>query len=90
MCRVFGNLSKERQQLLDSKLKVDGQSASIEDFAKYLYRIRSKFVHEADLTHQVSAATWMGFEGNKLVVCSLSIEDTMQFFEEGLLTWCAN
>jgi hypothetical protein len=85
---LFKNLSRERQQLLVSKLKVKNTAASIENFAKYLYRLRSKFVHEADLIHEVSKNTWMGFEGKNLVVCSLSITDAMQFFEEDLLAWC--
>jgi len=84
----FENLSPERQRILVSKLEVDRQQGSIEELAKYLYRIRSQFVHEVDFAHQVSGNTWMGFEGNKLVVCSLSITDTMRFFEEGLLVWC--
>jgi hypothetical protein len=85
----FENLSPERKRLLVSKLKVNRQQGSIEELAKYLYRIRSRFVHEAEFTHQASGSTWMGYDGNKLIVCSLSITDAMQFFEEGLLVWCA-
>lgn len=83
----FEGLSQARQELLISKLKVKRANPSIENFAKYLYRLRSKFVHEADLVHPVSNATWVGFEGKEVVVCKLSLVDTMQFFEEGLLLW---
>jgi hypothetical protein len=83
----FEGLSPKRKKSLVSKLKVDGAEPSIENFAKYLYQLRSKFVHEAELVHPVSAGTWMGFEGKKVTVCSLSLTDTMQFFEEGLLSW---
>jgi hypothetical protein len=84
----FRNLSNERQQALVSKLEVKNTEASIEHLAKYLYGLRSRFVHDAELIHQVSNHTWLGFEGKKLVICSLSIADAMQFFEEGLLAWC--
>ena len=84
----FKNLSNDRQQILVSKLEVQNTKASIEDFAKYLYELRSKFLHEANLIHQVSKNPWLGPEGKNVIVCSLSVTDAMQFFEEGLLAWC--
>ena len=83
----FRNLTNERQHDLVSKLEVKNTEASIESFAKYLYTLRSRFVHEAELIHQVSNHPWIGHEGKNLIVCILSIADAMQFFEEGLLAW---
>lgn len=85
----FENLSKERQRDLVSKLKVDSKNiASIENFAKHLYGLRSKFVHEAKLIHHLSDSTFLSVERNKSIRCSLTMDDTIQFFEEGLLAWC--
>lgn len=87
--KFFENLPAKRQSELVKKLKVDGDAiASIENFAKYLYSLRSKFVHEAKLVHQLSNNTFLSCEKNKGIRCSLSIEDTIQFFEEGLIVWC--
>lgn len=84
----FTNLSIEKQKELVSKLEVEGNDASIENFAKYLYRLRSEFVHEAELIHEMSSVPVYGLYNNKGVMCYLSIDDAMEFFEEGLMIWC--
>lgn len=84
----FRALSPDRQHDLISKMKVRGDKPaerSIGDLAKDLYEMRSKFVHEAKLVLPISKGTFVSRLGNKLVVCNLSIEDVMRFFEEGLL-----
>ena len=84
----FKNLSIEKQKELIAKLQVKGSEPSIENFAKYLYQLRSEFVHRAELIHELSNAPLMEFNNKKLVICYLSMDDTMAFFEEGLIAWC--
>lgn len=81
----FRALRPERQRDLLSKLDVRGTQPSIENIAKFLYELRSKFVHEAELVHHMSDGTSMSVKGGKVIVCKLSIADAMVFFEEGLI-----
>lgn len=81
----FKALSLDRQRDLISRLTVRGTEASIENLAKYLYELRSKFVHEAELVHHMSGGTSISWRRGHLVKCSLSITDAMTFFEEGLI-----
>ena len=81
----FKALPPERQRNLISRLKVKGTDASIENLAKHLYELRSKFVHEAEFVHHMSQGTTVSRKGNSLVICTLSIKDAMLFFEEGLI-----
>jgi hypothetical protein len=81
----FKALSPQRQRELLSRFEVTGSEPTIENLAKYLYEMRSKFVHEAALVLHMSDGMSIGMQGGKIIVCSLSIKDTMQFFEEGLI-----
>lgn len=83
----FKTLSPDRQHDLVSKLKVKGTNPTIDNLAKYLYELRSKFVHEAKLILDISETTSVGRWGKKLVVCEISLNDIMVFFEEGLLIY---
>lgn len=83
----FRCLSPERQRALISRLEVKGTTASIESLARYLYQLRSRFVHDAELVADMSEALTISQTGGKLVVCRLSIRDAMIFFEEGLLKY---
>jgi hypothetical protein len=83
--RFFKSLSSERQETLIKKLEVKGTKPTIENLSKYLYELRSKFVHEAKLIVNMSGRTTIGRNGKKIVMCKLSIKDLMQFFEEGLV-----
>lgn len=82
----FRSLNPDRQEDLISRLQVRGTAPSIENLAKYLYEMRSKFIHEAKLVLHMSRRTSVGRMGNKIVICKLSINYAMKFFEEGLLT----
>jgi len=81
----FKALSPERQNALISRLEVRGTDPSIESLAKFLYELRSKFVHEAELVHHMVDGTSISFKGKKTIVCKLSIEAALNFFEEGLI-----
>jgi hypothetical protein len=82
--RFFLALSATRQDELVSKLEIKGTDASIENFAKYLYQLRSKYVHGAELIVNITGHKVIGRHGDKIVVCRLSISDMLAFFEEGL------
>ena len=81
------SLSKKTQNDLLSRFTIEGSEPTIENLAKYLYTMRSTFVHEGNLVLQMGETVSIGMIGNKAVVCSLSIIDAMRFFEEGLLTY---
>lgn len=81
----FRSLSLERQEDLIGRLEVRGAEASLENLAKFMYELRSKFVHEGELVHHMSDGTSVSFKGEKVIVCNLSIKDALTFFEEGLL-----
>jgi len=81
----FRVLSPEKQQALISRLEVAETEPSIENLAKSLYEMRSKFVHEAELVLHMSEEMSIGHQGKKIIVCNLSIKDAMRFFEEGLI-----
>ena len=81
----FSALSVDRQRELVSRLEVRGTKASIENMAKYLYDLRSTFVHEAELVHHMSFGTSVSWKSGHMVICKLSIKDAMAFFEEGII-----
>jgi hypothetical protein len=83
----FKGLSKKRQGYLTETLEVGDAKPSIENLSKYLYELRSKFVHEAELILNMSESTTIGSNGKKIVVCKISIKDLMTFFEEGLVNY---
>ena len=83
----FRALDKKRQADLISRLQVQDSEPSIENLAKYLYEMRSKFVHEAELVLHMTKGISIGHIGKKRVVCKLSIQDAMLFFEEGLIIY---
>jgi hypothetical protein len=81
----FKTLSAEKQRELIARLEVKETDPTIENLAKSLYEMRSRFVHEAQLILHISEEMSIGHQGKKLIVCNLSIKDAMRFFEEGLL-----
>ena len=85
----FKKLSPGRQRDLVNKLQVHGHgpTASIEKLAKYLYDLRSRFVHEAEFVHHMSMGTSVSYKDGRMIVCTLSIADAMKFFEEGLIAY---
>jgi len=81
----FKALSPDRQDALISRIEVWGADPTIEELAKFLYELRSKFVHEAELVHHMTHGTSISFKGLDTIICKLSIEDALNFFEEGLI-----
>jgi len=83
----FKALRTDRQKDLVSRFNVSESTASIENLAKYLYELRSNFIHEAELVHHMSDVTSFSVVKGHSVICSLSITDAMLFFEEGLIEY---
>jgi hypothetical protein len=64
--------------------KVDKeQGLTINDFAKFLYGIRSDFVHGANLVLAISNGTVISFKERCL--CQMNMDELMYLFEKGLL-----
>lgn len=83
----FESLSTQRKADLIKNLKVKNAEATIENLSKYLYNLRSKFIHEAELIVNMSGRTTISRYGKKVVICKLSLRKLMLFFEEGLITY---
>lgn len=84
----FKALPGARQRDLIGKLEALDIEPTIENFVRYLYQLRSEFVHEAELIHELSNTSTFSNFGNKVLLCNLNIKDAMEFFEEGLIIWC--
>lgn len=83
--QFFSALSTQRKADLIKNLEVKNAKPTIENLSKYLYNLRSKFVHEAELVVNMSGRTTISRFGKKFVICKLSIRKLMEFFEEGLI-----
>jgi len=83
----FKSLSTQRQEALIQKLEVKGTKPTIENLSQYLYDVRSKFVHGADLILNMAKDTAIARKGKKVVICKLSINDVMNFFEDSLISY---
>lgn len=95
----FQSLNTDSQEKLISKLEIRETKSkntittqnkikpTIDKFAKYLYELRSEFVHKAELILDLSKKISVGKKGGKVVIWRLSIDDCMSFFEEGLLIY---
>lgn len=85
--QFFEALSAQRKADLIKNLEVINEKPTIENLSKYLYNLRSKFVHEAELVVNMSGRTTLSKHGEKPVICKLSLIKLMEFFEEGLITY---
>ncbi|MGD0572212.1 MAG: hypothetical protein ABSB11_04245 [Sedimentisphaerales bacterium] len=59
------------------------QGLTIDEFAKFLYDIRSKFMHQANLILMISNGTALSFKEKYL--CQMNMNELMDVFEKGLL-----
>lgn len=85
--QFFKSLNVQRKADLINNLEVKNAKPTIENLSKYLYNLRSKFVHEAELVVNMSGRTTLSRYGTKLVICKLSLRKLMEFFEEGLIIY---
>ncbi|MHA2408191.1 MAG: hypothetical protein ACXACA_07460 [Candidatus Ranarchaeia archaeon] len=85
--RFFKSLSTRSKAELINNLEVTDVKATIENLSKYLYALRSQFVHEAELVVNMSGRTTISTHGKKTVICKLSLANLMKYFEEGLIRY---
>ena len=86
----FKSLIDQHQSTILQKLEIENSKATIDDLSKYLYEVRSKFVHEAKLIVNMSGTTTISKHRKKCVISKLSLNDLMFFFEQGLVTHFKN
>jgi len=85
--QFFKSLSAQKKADLIKNLEVKNAKPTIENLSKYLYNLRSKFVHEAELVVNISGRTTISRYGKKFVICKLSLRNLMKYFEEGLIIY---
>jgi hypothetical protein len=83
----FKSLTSQKKADLVKNLEVESVTPTIENLSKYLYDVRSRFIHEAQLVVNMSGRTTVSRYGKRIVVCKLSLNKLMEFFEEGLVTY---
>lgn len=84
--RFFESLSPQTKKKLAQKIQIGNAIPTIETISKYLYNLRSKFVHEMQLVVNMSGISTLTSKGSKSILSKLSLKDLMNCFEEGLLT----
>jgi len=83
----FKSLNAKSKADLMKNLEVETAKPTIESLSKYLYNLRSKFVHEAELVVNMLGRTTLSSYGKKSVICKLSLKKLMKYFEEGLIIY---
>jgi hypothetical protein len=83
--RFFDRLDSEDKELLEKKLKIKGKDLSINELAKILYNMRSKFVHTGEFILGFGPSMTIGYYNGKIMKNDLSIKDLCFLFERGFL-----
>ena len=84
----FERLTPHRKKELCDAVRINGVSlGSIKKLAEFLYNIRSKFVHEAELALQVSELRNLSQGKKGIVKTELRIPLLLTAFEEGLVAY---
>lgn len=87
----FRLLPDKHKTKLCNSIKIDGVSIDpIEKLAKFLYNLRSEFVHAAGLVLYVNDSTVFHFKKNGMDTSNLSLRILLEAFEEGLLSYFRN
>lgn len=63
----------------------DKKEQSIEKIVKYLYDLRSKFVHNTKFVLSISNMTVVSKDKNKLIITNLPLPVLLEAFEEGVI-----
>jgi hypothetical protein len=86
--RFFERLPLTRQVQLRSGFKVRGAPiCDIKAVAKFLYDLRSKFVHEGEFVLEIASMPVMSCHRNKETLTDISIPTLLCIFEEGVLAY---
>ena len=82
----FKRLPLPRQAELLGSIKIGGAPVkSVKDMAKFLYNLRSKFVHEGELVLDIANVPIMSCHNNASTLTDLSMPTLLQAFEEGVV-----
>lgn len=82
----FNRLDSEQKMLLCQAVSTDGKpTQSIKKLAEYLYLLRSKFVHEAELVLELGTGPIYSITSKGVVHSSLSVEAVFDAFENGVV-----
>lgn len=84
--QFFRSLTSQNKADLVENLEVKNMSPTIENLSKYLYHVRSKFIHEAELVVNMAGRITLSRYGKKVVICKLSLKKLMEYFECGLIS----
>lgn len=84
----FERLPDQQKNKLCQSIQVDGTPiASIKKLAQFLYKLRSKFVHEARLVLYISDSPIFHLKEKGINLSSLSIDILLDAFEEGVIAY---
>lgn len=87
----FRRLPVEHKTKLCNSIRIDGVSIDpIENLAKFLYNLRSNFVHAAELVLYVNDSKVFHLKEKGMDTSSLSLKILLEAFEEGLLSYFRN
>lgn len=67
--QFFRSLTSQNKADPVKNLEVKNMSLTIENFSKYLYHVRSKFIHEAQLVVDMAGRITLSRYGNRVVIC---------------------
>lgn len=82
----FERINKKQQRALCESIQHDGKPIkSIKKFAEYLYLLRSKFVHEAQLVLEIGNSPIYSVGKKGVIRSSLSVSAVFDAFESGLI-----
>ena len=84
----FRRLSPARQKELENMLELVDTDDPIDTLVRFLYQVRSNFVHNAEFAHELSRFQTLSSYKGKPVISKITVADVMTLFEEGLLAWC--
>jgi len=84
----FKSLPDKHKITLCNSIHIDGVPIdSIEKLAQFLYKLRSEFVHEAQLVLHVNNSTVYHLKNKRMDCSSLSLDKLLEAFEEGVISY---
>jgi hypothetical protein len=84
----FQALPTNRQIALREAVIIDRKpSDSIEKVARYLYELRSSYVHDGKFAVELIPGSVFSSKGKKVIETKINIQHFLELFEEGLLLW---
>lgn len=79
----FERMPEAKQKALCSAVRIKQKPIeSVKELAKFLYQLRSSFVHEARLVLELSDGVLISRVGNNIAACEVTFGDLMSAFEE--------